>query len=99
MNAQHPQNIPGSIIFVVHDDGRITIPHADPVIRVTRKWLEQTLLIDGKPSTTPIYGTPECDTDKPHITQVSIVADNVTLLYRVTEYDQSYNTFTLRWPD
>jgi hypothetical protein len=66
---------------------------------VTREWLEQTLSVNGKPNTTPIYGTPECNTDRPHITQVSIVADNITLLYQVAAYDPLMRTFTLRWPD
>ena len=103
MNAQHPQNIPGKITFVVHYDDKdgkaVTISQADPVIVVTHEWLERTLSVNGKPNTTPIYGTPECDTDRPHITQVSIVADNITLLYQVAAYDPLMRTFTLRWPD
>jgi hypothetical protein len=91
----HPQTIPGALYFRVGDGG-ITITHADPVIRVSREWLER--LTCDSPAL-PIYGTPECDTNKPHISRVSIAGDNALILYDITSYDSLTRTFILRWPD
>lgn len=94
----HPQTTPGSLDFRLGDGG-IIITHADPVICVSREWLEHTIGASKNIHITPIYGTSEYNPNKPHITRVSITADNMLVIYNITSYDTLTRTFILSWPD